>query len=157
MSERINSDDAALLLDLRAMWETLDPPPADLCDRVLFTHELRNLEFELMQMHDALDLVGARGHETARTVTFGSDSLTVMVNLAGSGHEPRRLDGWVVPATPLRVELRTSTGAQETFADADGRFAFDEAPAGMVQLVLHPTDGTTVELTRPVVTPAIQL
>jgi hypothetical protein len=146
-----------LLTELRAMWETLDPPPADLSERVLFTLELRNLEFELMQMSDAFDLVGARGPETARTVTFGSESLTVMVNLSGDDQEPRRLDGWVVPTTPLRVELRTSTGTLETYADDDGRFSFEQAPAGLVQLVLHPTDGTTVELTRPVVTPAVQL
>jgi hypothetical protein len=155
--ETVMTDDASLLLDLREMWETLDPPPADLCERVLFALELQHIEFELLQLLDDLDLVGARGHETARTVTFGSDSLTVMVNMSDSAHQPRRLDGWVVPATPLRVELRTITGTRETFADADGRFAFADAPAGLIQLVLHPTDGTTIGLTRPVVTPAVQL
>jgi hypothetical protein len=155
--ECVVTEDAALLRELREMWEALDPPPDDLCERILFTLELRNLEFELMQMRDAFDLVGARGPETARTVTFGSDSVTVMLNLSGTGPEPRRLDGWVVPTTPLRIELRTSTGTLETFADADGRFAFEHAPAGLVQLVLHPTEGTTVELTRPVITPAVQL
>jgi hypothetical protein len=150
-------EDRALLASLRGMWQEADPVPADLAERVLFTLQLDNLEFELMHLQDLLDPVGARSHETARTVTFGSESLTVMVTLAGTGGAPRRLDGWIVPGAPLRVELRTSGGTQQTFADSDGRFAFDDAPAGLVQLVLHPTAGADIYLARPVVTPAVQL
>jgi hypothetical protein len=142
---------------LRDMWEAADPAPADLAERMIFTLQLENLEFELLRLHDVLEPVGARGHETARTVTFGSDSLTVMVSMSGAGRPPHRVDGWIAPAAALRVELRTTRGTRETPADADGRFAFTEVPAGLIQLVLHPTAGADITLERPVVTPALQI
>jgi hypothetical protein len=145
-----------LMRQLREMWEAADPAPADLAERMIFTLQLENLEFELLRLHDVLEPVGARGHETARTVTFGSDSLTVMVSMSGSGRPPHRVDGWIAAAA-LRVELRTARGTRETTADVDGRFAFTEVPAGLIQLVLHPTPGADLTLARPVVTPAIQL
>jgi hypothetical protein len=152
----MRTDDDALLGRLRALWADTDPVPADLAERILFTLDLENVEFELLRLHDVLEPVGARGHETARTVTFGSDSLTVMVTLSGPGG-PRRVDGWIAPAAALRVELRTARGTRETVADPDGRFAFTEVPAGLTQLVLHPTPGAEVSLARPVVTPAVSL
>lgn len=157
------SQDAALLRELRAMWETLDPPPADLAERVLFTLRLEDLEFELMRLQAELEPAGARGddavrgQETVRTVTFGSESLTVMVTLSEPQQRPRRIDGWIAPPAPLRVELRSNRGRQEVVADADGRFAFPDAPAGLVQLVFHPTADIHPGLGRPVVTPAIHL
>ena len=80
-----------------------------------------------------------------------------MLLLPRSGDPQRRLDGWLAPGAALRVELRTGTTRRDTVASADGRFAFSDVPAGLVQLVIHPTDGATVALARPVVTPAIQL
>jgi len=146
-----------LMRELREMWEAADPAPVDLAERMIFTLQLENLEFELLRLHDVLEPVGARGHETARTVTFGSDSLTVMVSMSGSGRPPHRVDGWIAPAAALRVELRTARGTRETTADVDGRFAFTEVPAGLIRLVLYPTAGAGVTLARPVVTPAVQL
>src|SRR4029453_5121580 len=87
-----------LMRELREMWEAADPAPDDLAERMIFTLQLENLEFELLRLHDVLEPVGARGHETARTVTFGSDSLTVMVSMSGSGRPPHRVDGWLAPA-----------------------------------------------------------
>lgn len=151
------SDDRALLLMLHDMWEIVDPPPDDLVERVLFGLQLETLEFELLDVRDVLDPVGARGPETTKTITFGSDSLTVMVSLSAPGRQPRRLDGWIAPGASLRVEMRTNAGSRYTLADSDGRFAFDDTPAGLVQLILHPTPGATVELARPVITPAVHL
>jgi hypothetical protein len=92
-----------------------------------------------------------------RTVTFGSDSLTVMVTLSGQHPQGRRIDGWIAPGAALRIELRTPRGVQQTMADQTGRFSLSDVPPGLVQLVIHPTEGAAVALTRPVVTPAIQL
>ena len=174
-------DDGVLLDQLRHMWEEADPPPADLAERVLFAVGLEDLEFELLQLRGELDLAGARGAEPlpahnaepldtrsaaphdargaekVRTVTFGSDSLTVMVSLSGQHPQGRRIDGWIAPGAALRIELRTTRGVQQTTADQTGRFSLSDVPAGLVQLVIHPTEGATVPLTRPVVTPAIQL
>jgi hypothetical protein len=167
------TDDGALLDQLRHMWEAADPPPADLAERVLFAFGLEDLEFELLQLRGELDLAGARGAdpvsahnaepvdargaEKVRTVTFGSDSLTVMVSLSGPHPQGRRIDGWIAPGAALRVELRTTRGVLQTTADQTGRFSLSDVPVGLVQLVIHPTEGASVALTRPVVTPAIQL
>ena len=149
--------DDQLFRRLRAMWEEADPVPAGLADRVLFALQLENLEYELLRLRYTDEPVGARAGSTVETVTFGSDHLTVMLMLPRAEDPNRRLDGWIAPGAALRVELRTDTGGRETVATPDGRFAFSGAPSGLVQLVIHPTEGATVTLTRPVVTPAIQL
>ena len=150
-------NDAELLRQIRTAWEAADPAPSGLADRVLFALQLENLEYELMRLQHTEELVGARSGSDVETVTFGCDHLTVMLMLPRAGDPQLRLDGWLAPGAALRVELRSGTTPRETVASADGRFAFSDVPAGLVQLVIHPTDGATVALARPVVTPAIQL
>lgn len=153
----MSTEDRDLMDELRTMWEVVDPPPPDLALRTLFLLELDNLEFELMSLQAVLTGEGARGAETASTITFASENLTVMVTVSPSGPQQRRLDGWIAPSAALRLELRTAAGVRGGVADADGRFAFGEVPCGLVQLVIHPTGGAAVHLLRPVVTPAINL
>ena len=154
--------DDRLLRKLRRMWDEVDPAPAGLADRALFAVELADLDADLMTAVLAeefgLDLAAARGaEENARTITFGSASLSVMITLSASDDGGHRLDGWIVPAGRLQVELRTSGGSRHTCADGDGRFVVESLPSGLLQLVLHPTAGASPRLTRPVVTPAVQL
>lgn len=157
--------DRPLLDDLRTMWRTCDPEPADLCERILFALSLEDAEFELLTLQEPVGLAGARsakhaearGTETARSVTFGSESLTVMITLSVQEPYQHRIDGWIVPSAALRVELRTSRGPKETVADPTGRFSIEDVPGGLIQLVVHPTEGAVVSLARPVVTPALQL
>lgn len=156
-TEEMNPEERILLGELRAMWEAADPPPADLVTRTLFLLELDNVEFELMSLRDTLSGAGARGAETASTITFTSENVTVMLTVSRSGPQLRRLDGWIAPSAALRVELRTVDGVRDGVADADGRFVFTDVPSGMVQLVVHPTGGAAVRLVRPVVTPATNL
>ncbi len=152
----MTDDDVALQGTLRRMWESVDPVPADLADRALFLLQLENLEAELLRMTE-VDLAGARGEETARTITFDSDHVAVMVTLSGPAVGPRRIDGWITPPAALRVEARTRSGSTQTVSDDSGRFSFPELQPSLVQLVLHPTEGSSVELPRPVVTPAVQI
>lgn len=151
------TDDQTLLRAVREMWEAADPAPTGLADRVLFALQLDDLEYELMRLQDCLAPIGARGHETAATMTFAARSLTVMMTVSEAGPAQRRIDGWIAPGAALRVELRTSRGVQETHADADGRFAFAALPTGMTQLMIHPTAGATLSLHRAVATPPVQL
>jgi hypothetical protein len=152
----MSDDDGSLEARLRTMWESVDPAPADLAERALFLLELADLEVELLRMQE-VEPAGARGEETARTVTFESEHVAVMVTLSGPPGGERRLDGWITPPAALDVEARTLGGSARTAADANGRFAFPALRSALVQLVLHPTAGAAVALSRPVVTPALQI
>lgn len=153
------SDDA-VLDTLRQMWEERDPVPVDLAARICFTLELEHLEVELAQLQDELGLVGARGEEQARTLTFTSQSVTAMVTLGEAAAGVVRLDGWIGDGGGLLVTLRRSGpegGALETTADEDGRFAFEAIPPGLVRLEFRSGPGSAVQLALPVVTPSVQL
>src|SRR5690349_25087965 len=53
--------DEALMLEIRRLWETLDPPPGDLADGVLATLAAIDLEFEFERHQPGLDLQVDRG------------------------------------------------------------------------------------------------
>jgi len=155
-------DDQALIAQLKQVWTAYDPVPPNLVDRVLFGLELEDVDIELMTLVETHALAGARGTETATTITFNSTTLTVMLTVspdgrAADGGELCRLDGWIAPAAALRVEVRAGEETYLALADEDGRFSVTAVPAGMVQLRIEPTEGAAVALTRPVVTPAVQL
>jgi len=154
----IDHTDAALLAELARIYEQIDPVPEGLVERIGFTLTLAHLEIELARLiAETREPVGARGEERARTVTFSSDSLTTMVTITPQNAGKFRIDGWLAPGAPLAVELRTDRGNLRTTADEDGRFEFVEVRGGLVQLVIHPTDGCDVQLGSPVVTPAMEL
>ena len=158
MNELMSTADAELLDRLQAMWEASDPVPAGLVERVTFAIGLDDLEFELMRLtEEVLVPAGARGAEQVRTITFGGESITVMVTVSQEGPGQFRLDGWLAPAAALSVELRRSDGSVTTTSDEGGRFVFEEVPGGLAQLVLHPTPNSAVELRQDVVAPAVQI
>jgi hypothetical protein len=154
--ERRMTGDGNLLRRLRAMWETLDPAPPDLADRVLLMLDLEDLEYELLCLAGPV-AADVRGQETIRTVTFTGDRVTVILVLPAGERAPRRIDGWLSPRAALHVELRMMARTWITTADVDGRFAFDDLPAGLCQLVVRPTAGAAVQLGVAVVTPGISI
>jgi hypothetical protein len=157
-AQLLDDADVELLTELARLYELIDPVPEGLVERIGFTLTLADLEVELAKLTmQTMEPVGARGEERARTVTFSSESLTVMVTITPEDAGRFRIDGWVAPGGRLRVELRTEDGSRESTTDADGRFEFGDAPGGLVQLVFHPTDGSETPLQSPVVTPAVQL
>jgi hypothetical protein len=152
-----DDSDRLLSQQLRRMWEIADPAPADLADRVLFTLQLEDLEFELLTLQGILETDGARGLEIASTLTFTCATLSVLVTLTEPAPGARRLDGYIFPAAALQVEFCGQHGRQREVADVTGRFAFPQIPTGLFQLVFHPTDGATLNLDCPVATPAVRL
>ena len=150
--------DEELLDQLAHVWDHLDPPPVDLADRISFALGLDDLEVELMRLTEqSLSLAGARTEDQARTVTFSSDTLSVMVMINEGPVGGVRLDGWITGGRGLQVGLRIDGAERTTAADDDGRFSFEAVPAGLTQLVFHPTDGAQTRLRRSVVTPAIKV
>jgi hypothetical protein len=154
----LDGTDDRLLADIAQLYELIDPVPPDLVERIGFTLTLADLEIELAKLiTESRTPVGARGEERARTVTFTSDSLTVMVTITPTNHGECRIDGWIAPGAAIRVELRSDRGSHDVTADVDGRFDFADVHCGLVQLVFHPTPDVDVQLRSPVVTPAVQV
>ncbi len=150
----VEGDDALLEAVGRA-WDRFDPVPDTLAERVVFVLSLAGAEEELCGLREEM-LLGARGEERVRTVTFTSDSLAVTITV-NSGDRGARLDGWISLGCNLTVELREEGVTTHTTADEDGRFVFDGVRAGLAQLAFHPTAGGLPVLSRTVVTPAVKI
>ncbi len=162
--------DEQLLDAIAVLYAEIDPAPADLADGVLARLAVEDLEseYELLILVDRVDHVaGTRGAVTAEdevtvALEFAGTSLRVLVRISTvDGH--RRVDGWVVPAVPLRVFLGPQDDAlaahhQSAEADDDGRFEFTEPLTGQVRLWLVPqaSDDASAPL-APFVTPPFLL
>src|SRR3954451_12649908 len=132
----LDPTDAEILGQIARNHRRLDPPPADLDERVRFAIRLENLDVEVSRLQeDQLVGSGARGDERVRTITFDSASLTIMVTIAYAGSLGVRLDGWLAPAGRLRVELRTADAPDPRMVMADdvGRFVFEGVGHGLAQ------------------------
>jgi hypothetical protein len=145
--------DLSILEHLAAVHGKLDPPPADLDARVRFAvSEELVWDFEVARLlEEALVGSGARASERTRTITFEAGSRTVMITIVGRPDGLVRLEGWLAPASPLRVELRFPEPAPARTVQADevGRFVFDEVTRGLVQLIVHPPDDTVPRVVTP--------
>lgn len=113
MSDRTTMDgEVSLLARLRHLWETIDPAPDDLADRVLFALELEDLDtdFELLRLTERGDALagtraGAASASRVTHITFASANVSVMLAVGPAGSAPadgqldgRRIDGWIAPA-----------------------------------------------------------
>ncbi|MFZ2503746.1 MAG: hypothetical protein WAW88_13870 [Nocardioides sp.] len=153
MSDRTVGPEADLER-LAAAFESADPPPAGLVERMRAAarSEVRladlDLDFELLTLVERTSgMAGARG-SSAYTLRFAYDDIDVLVRASGNG--TMRLDGWLVPPTPMIVRVLALDGSPvlETAADALGRFEFAEVESGMVRLLLLP-EGDGAPLASP--------
>ena len=130
--------DFEILDGIRALFERLDPMPAELPERVRFSLAMRGLESEVARLVTEEDprLVGARGTEESRTVTFDSASLSIVIRIEENKNGSVRIDGWLAPPQPRDIEMQTSAETLSVASDEQGRFAFDEVPPGTARLVV---------------------
>lgn len=157
--------DIEIMDQIRAAYALADPPPAGLDDRVRFAIALENIDVEVSRLQAEVAVgSGARGAERTRTITFDSESLTIMVSIVETTEGQVRLDGWLAPAGALRVELRIAaahpehpSASQEVVASDSGRFVFDGVTHGLAQLLVHPRIDSGVDLPSSVVTPSLVL
>ena len=154
----LDDADVAILSDIREMFQAADSMPADLPERIRFSLSLRHLEFEVARLcaEDDQSVLAVRGVEQSKTITFESDSLTIMIRIDSNGDGTARIDGWLAPPYPRRIELRTSAEILTAAADDGGRFVFAGVPRGSAQFVVrtYPSAGDSG---LAVVTPALIL
>jgi hypothetical protein len=153
---QIDDEDLRTLHKMGALYETLDPVPSGLVERIQFGMTLDALHAEIAELVRSSDLVGVRSGDATevQTVTFTSTSLTTMVTITPTSGDRVRIDGWAAPGAGVSVELRTSEATLQTTADDDGRFVFEDVPRGLAQFVLRPPAGSAQP---PVVTPSIEI
>jgi hypothetical protein len=159
--------DDELLQSVADLYAGLDPAPRDLADGVLARLAVEGLEteYELLTLVERVDVsAGTRsGADTETTATvaleFAGSAYRVLVRISTTDGV-RRLDGWVVPAAPMRVFLGLAGDdladtRQSAFADADGRFEFAAPMSGEVRLWLLPQPAETAAAPSvpPFVTP----
>jgi hypothetical protein len=157
--EPLDDLDLALLDNIRNLFQAVDPMPADLPERIRFSLALRDLEIEVARLVAAEDLpvLAARAVEQSRTVTFDSDSLTIMIRIDSNTDGTARVDGWLAPPQLREIDMQTTAGTLSMASDEQGRFAFASVPRGTVQLVVRPAEHEQSESRRSVVTPSLIL
>lgn len=152
----IDELDLIMLADVRALYEALDPVPEDLVARSTFALDLVGLEDEVARLEpEGLAAAGARGTEQSRTITFDSESLTIVVQASAFGGT-LRVDGWLAPPAARRLRLRAGEQDFEAESDELGRFVVLGVPRGLVQIVVEGEGGMDGG-GRSVVTPAVVL
>ena len=156
--EPLDDTDLSVLDGIRDMFGVADPMPADLPERIRFRLALRDLEIEVARLADEQEvLAGIRGAEQSRTITFDSDSLTIMIRIDANRDETVRVDGWLAPPQPREIDMKTTAESLSVSSDDQGRFAFARVPRGMAQLVVRPAEQGPDGAGRSVVTPALIL
>ena len=157
----MTATDDELLSRMAGLYAALDPAPADLADGVLARLAVQDLEveWELLTLVERVDTrVGTRAAEpeTSETVAleFAGKTYRVLVRVSNAADGTRRLDGWVVPALPMRVFLGPEGDAlahtrQSAYADRDGRFEFPVAPAGACRMTFVTESGGRPQATPP--------
>jgi hypothetical protein len=136
--QELDDLDFEILDGIRALFERVDPMPADLPERVRFSVAMRGLESEVARLvtEEAPQLVGARGTEQSRTVTFDSASLSIIIRIEENKNGSVRIDGWLAPPQPREIEMQTPAETLSVSSDEQGRFAFGEVPQGTARLVV---------------------
>ena len=144
--------DAALLADLRALWQQHDPPPADLADHVIAALAIEDLdrEWELLSLVADAGLGAVRGDADTLTLQFSDGSTSVLVHVTAAEDGLRRVDGWVDGLAVSAELLQGDRRWTEKPNDA-GRFAFTGIPAGLcrLHLVLQRPDGSRRDYRTP--------
>jgi hypothetical protein len=134
-----------MITEIGMMLEQADPVPDMVTEYAKAGYGWRDLDAELAELvFDSAEagLVGVRGSDTTRQMTFRAPGVEIEVEVLST--EGRRIIGQLVPPQELTVELRHGDQAIETTSDSLGRFRFDDVPTGPVSLRCRIGEGHTI-------------
>lgn len=143
--ETVDALESTILEWVQDWYATSDPVPRDLLARVDFAMDLLGPEDEIALLQaDQFEAAGVRGSEArsaehSRTVTFDSESLTIVIQASPSG-ETVRVDGWLAPPGVHSVLLRAGDRELRTESDELGGFVLTQVPHGLVQVIVEVGD-----------------
>jgi hypothetical protein len=153
----IDAADLKILDLVGDLYTVTDPVPDGLLERIVFAIELLGLDDEVALLQaDCFDPVGVRGSEHCRTVTFDSESLTIVIQATTTGGTVR-IDGWIAPPSVRPIRLRVGERDLRTETDWLGRFVLTDVPHGLAQLIVEAPEGEPREPGRSVTTMAVML
>ena len=144
--------DAALFARMRAMWQDVDPVPAELVDRMVAAVAVEDLsrEYALLTLVESSQLAAVRGETDTATLQFSDGTTSVLLHVTATEDGARRLDGWVDAAV---LAIRLVQADREWSADPGehGRFAFENVSAGVsrLRLVVRGSDGDLHDFQTP--------
>lgn len=143
--------DAALFARMRAMWQDVDPMPAELVDRMVAAVAVEDLsrEYALLTLVSG-ELAAVRGDADTLTLQFSDGDTSVLLHVTAPEEGQRRVDGWV-DATALAVKLVQGSREWSGELGEHGRFAFDEVRPGVsrIRLVVRAEDDQIREFQTP--------
>lgn len=126
--------DAALFRALRRAWETVDPVPVDLVDRMVAAVAADGLaqEYALLTLVESEAATAVRGEADMLTLQFSDGTTNVLIHLTATESDRHRLDGWV--DGPAQSVVLIQHDRERTAPCEAGRFAFDDVPRGLTRL-----------------------
>lgn len=148
--------DAVILHWVQDYYTTTDPVPWGLRERIDFAMDLLHADDEVaLLLDDRFEAVGVRSANQNRTVTFDSESMTIVIQASPSGGAVR-VDGWLAPPAVHRVLLRAGECELRTESDELGGFVLPQVPHGLTQLIVEVGDAGAPHV-RTVATMAVVL
>lgn len=142
-------DDAVLFADLRDLWQAADPMPADLVDRVIAAVAAEGLtqEYALLTLVETASAEPVRSDAETLTLQFSDGQTSILLHIAAAAGGRRRIDGWV-DTEAVEIVLTQGTLSRSTMP-AQGRFVFDDVPAGLTSVRLTTADDPPRTLATP--------
>jgi hypothetical protein len=132
--------DDDLLARIRAAFNELDPVPEDTMSAARAAIRWRDPDAALAALTDDLPVpAGVRSSAPARLLTFTGPGVTVELEVTRHA-----LTGRLTPPATARIHLRHPGGELTTRADRTGRFTLPAVPPGLVSLVFHLPDATSI-------------
>ena len=115
--------DAALFARMRAMWEEVDPVPADLVDRMVAAVAVEDLsrEYALLTLVEGSQLAAVRGETDTATLQFSDGTTSVLLHVTrdrGRLAPRRRVGGCRGPRDPAQSRATASGRPSPASTDA---------------------------------------